>query len=131
MHVSLAAVIGMLVIVVAILIYIALAGIPFIGLAANDEEALAATLFAVALIVAGIFAAGVRAQFKRVKTGREVIIGATGTAITDLNPKGTARVNSEFWEAATQDIMIKAGQQVEVVGMEGMTLVVKPAEQKA
>jgi len=131
MHVSLAVVIGILVIVVAILIYIALAGIPFIGLAANGEEALAATLFAVALIVAGIFAAGVRAQFKRVKTGREALIGATGTAITDLNPKGTARVNSEFWEAATQDIMIKAGQQVEVVGMEGMTLVVKPAKQKA
>jgi membrane-bound serine protease (ClpP class) len=131
MHVSLAVIIGILVIIAAILIYIALAGIPFVGLAANDEEALAATLFAVALIIAGIFAAGVRAQFKRIKTGREALIGAKGTAITDLNPKGTARVNSEFWEAATQDIMIKAGQQVEVVGMDGMTLVVKPAEQKA
>jgi membrane-bound serine protease (ClpP class) len=131
MHVSLAVIIGILVIVAAILIYIALAGIPFVGLAANDEEALAATLFAVALIIAGILAAGVKAQFKRVKTGREALIGAKGTAITDLNPKGTARVNSEFWEAATQDIAIKAGQQVEVVGMEGMTLLVKPAEQKA
>ena len=127
MHVSLAVIIGILVIVAAILIYIALAGIPFVGLAANDEEALAATLFAVALIIAGILAAGVKAQFKRVKTGREALIGAKGTAITDLNPKGTARVNSEFWEAATQDIAIKAGQQVEVVGMDGMTLVVKPA----
>ena len=127
MHVSLAVIIGVLVLVAAILIYIALAGIPFVGLAANDEEALAATLFVVALIVAGIFTAGVRAQFRRVKTGREALIGAKGTAITDLNPKGTARVNGEFWEAATQDIMIKAGQQVEVVGMDGMTLVVKPA----
>jgi membrane-bound serine protease (ClpP class) len=127
MHVSLAVIIGILVIVAAILIYVALAGIPFVGLAANDEEALGVTLFAVALIIAGIFAAGVRAQFKRVKTGKEALIGAKGTAITDLNPKGTARVNGEFWEAATQDIMIKAGQQVEVVGMDGMTLVVKPA----
>jgi membrane protein implicated in regulation of membrane protease activity len=38
---------------------------------------------------------------------------------------------SEFWEATAEDAAIAAGQEVEVVGMEGMTLVVKPAEQKA
>ncbi len=54
-----------------------------------------------------------------------------GIATTDLKPKGEVRVMGEFWEATTKDAIIAAGQPVEVVGMEGMFLVVKPAEQKA
>jgi len=37
----------------------------------------------------------------------------------------------EFWEATTKDGAIQTGQTVEVAGMEGMFLVVKPADQKA
>jgi membrane protein implicated in regulation of membrane protease activity len=37
----------------------------------------------------------------------------------------------EFWEATAKDAKLNAGQVVEVVGMEGMLLVVKLAEQKA
>ena len=37
----------------------------------------------------------------------------------------------EFWEATAKDTTIVAGQAVEVVGMDGMFLVVKPTEQKA
>jgi membrane-bound serine protease (ClpP class) len=131
MHVSLALVIGVLVAVGAFLVYVAVYGITFIGLAAADEAALAATLFAVAAIIVLIFAAGFKAQFRRVKTGREALIGARGTVTTDLKPKGVVRVMSEFWEATAEDADISAGQEVEVVGMDGMTLVVKPAEHKA
>jgi membrane-bound ClpP family serine protease len=38
---------------------------------------------------------------------------------------------SEFWEAIAKDANIAAGQTVEVIGMDGLTLVVKSAEQKA
>ena len=131
MHVSLGLLIGVLVAVGAFLLYVAVVGVTFIGLAAVDEAALAATLFAVAAIIIVIFAEGFKAQFKRVKTGKEALIGATGTATTDLNPKGEVRVMSEFWEATAQDQTIAAGQTVEVVGMDGLTLVVKAAEQKA
>jgi len=78
-----------------------------------------------------IFYAGVKAQFKRVKTGKEALIGARGLATSDLKPKGEVRVMGEFWEATAKDTTITVGQAVEVVGMEGMFLVVKPAEQKA
>lgn len=131
MHVSLGLLIGVLVAVGAFLLYVAVVGVTFIGLAAVDEAALAATLFAVAAIIVVIFAEGFKAQFRRVRTGKEALIGATGTATTDLWPRGEIRVMSEFWEAKAQDQTIAAGQTVKVVAMDGLTLVVKAAEQKA
>ena len=82
------------------------------------------------MILSAIFYAGVKAQFKRVKTGKEALIGAKGIAASDLKPKGEVRVMGEFWEATAKDTTIAAGQPIEVVSMEGMVLVVKPAEQK-
>jgi len=78
-----------------------------------------------------IFYAGVKAQFRRVKTGKEALIGARGIVTSDLKPKGEVRVMGEFWEATAKDTTIATGQAVEVVSMEGVYLVVKPAEQKA
>ena len=79
MHVSLGLLIGVLIAVGAFLVYVALVGISFIGLSTAGEAALAATLFAVAAIIIVIFAEGFGAQFKRVKTGKEALIGAVGT----------------------------------------------------
>ena len=74
---------------------------------------------------------GVKAQFKGVKTGKEALIGSRGIATTDIKPKGIVRVMGEFWEATAKDTAISSGQAVEVVGMDGMFLLVKPVEQKA
>ena len=130
MHVSLGFLIGVLIAVGAFLVYVAVVGISFIGLAAADEAVLAVTLFVVAAILVLIFAQGFRAQFRHVKTGREALIGAVGIATSDLNPKGEVRVMSEFWEA-TANKNIAAGQIIKVVGMDGLTLVVAAVEQKA
>jgi membrane-bound serine protease (ClpP class) len=130
MHVSLGFLIGVLIAVGAFLVYVAVVGISFIGLAAADETVLAVTLFVVAAILVLIFAQGFRAQFRHVKTGREALIGAVGIATSDLNPKGEVRVMSEFWEA-TANKNIAAGQIIKVVGMDGLTLVVAAVEQKA
>ena len=89
------------------------------------------TLIIVAIIVGIIFYVGVKAQFRRVKTGKEALIGAKGITTSDLKPKGEVRVMGEFWEATAQNGEIVTGQAIEVVGLEGMFLVVKPAEQKA
>ena len=131
MHISLALIIGVLVAVGAFLVYVALVGVTFIGLSGSDEAALAATLFIVAAIIVLIFAAGFKAQFTRVRTGKEALIGAKGIATTDLKPKGEIRVMSEFWEARTEGSEISSGQEVEVLGMDGMTLLVKAVEHKA
>ncbi|MGD0450363.1 MAG: NfeD family protein [Candidatus Bathyarchaeia archaeon] len=131
MHAGLAFVIGILVTIAVFLFFAAISGTQFYGLAISVELTLGVTLIIVALIVAAIFYVGVKAQFRRVKTGKEALIGAKGVATTDLKPKGEVRILGEFWEAIAKDTAIIAGQDVEVVGMEGMFLLVKPTEQKA
>jgi membrane-bound serine protease (ClpP class) len=127
MNAALAFLIGVLVAIGILLLFAAFSGITFYGVAVP----LAVTLFVVALIIALIFYAGVKAQFRRVKTGKEALIGARGIATSDLKPKGEVRVIGEFWEATAKDTTITAGQAVEVVSMDGVYLVVKPVEQKA
>ena len=131
MHAGLAFVVGILVTIAAFLFFAAISGTTYYGLAISVELTLGVTLIIVALIVAVIFYFGVKAQFTRVKTGKEALIGSKGIATSDLKPEGEIRVMGEFWKATAKDTAISAGQAVEVVGMEGMLLVVKPAEQKA
>lgn len=131
MHTGLAFFIGILITIAVFLFYAVISGATYYGLAIQVEATLAVTLIVVALIVALIFYAGVKAQFRRVKTGKEALIGSKGLVTSDLKPKGEIRVMGEFWEATAKDTTITAGQEVEVVGMEGMFLVVKPVEQKA
>jgi membrane-bound serine protease (ClpP class) len=131
MHAGLAFIIGILVTTAAFLFFAAISGTTYYGLAISVELTLGVTLIVVALIVSVIFYIGVKAQFKRVKTGKEALIGAKGIATSDLKLKGEVRVLGEFWEATSKNGEIATGQTVEVVGMEGMLLVVKPVEQKA
>lgn len=131
MHAGLAFLIGILATIAAFLFYAAISGTQFYGLAISVELTIGVTLIVVALIVAAIFYLGVKAQFRKVKTGKEALIGAKGVATSDLKPRGEVRVIGEFWEATAKDTEIVAGQDVEVVGMDGMFLVVKLTEQKA
>jgi membrane-bound serine protease (ClpP class) len=131
MHAGLAFIIGILVTTAAFLFFAAISGTTYYGLAISVELTLGVTLVVVALIVSVIFYIGVKAQSKRVKTGKEALIGAKGIATSDLKLKGEVRVMGEFWEATSKNGEITTGQTVEVVGMEGMLLVVKPVEQKA
>ena len=51
------------------------------------------------------------AQFRRIKTAKDALIGARGVAITVIKPKGEVRVMGEFWEATAKDTTITAGQR--------------------
>ena len=113
------------------LIFSASLGIAYYGLALQIEAGLAIILLIMAGIAAWLFYVGIKAQYKRIKTGEEALIGATGIAITDLKPKGEVRVLGEFWQATSKDIPITNGDPIEVVDMEGMFLIVKPSQQKA
>jgi membrane-bound ClpP family serine protease len=130
MHAWLAFLTGVLVIIGAFLFFAALSGTAYYGIAIQIEATLAVTLLIIGAILAWIFYIGVKAQYSKVKTGKEALIGAKGVATTDLKPKGEVRVMGEFWQATAKDTTIASGQAVEVVGMEGMFLVVKPVEEK-
>lgn len=51
-------------------------------------------------------------------------IGSRGRVTTPLTPKGYVRVSGELWKASSIDSNIDAGEEVVIVGIEGMSLFV-------
>ncbi len=131
MHAWLAFMTGVFVVVAGLLIFSVSVGVPYYGIALQVEAAIAIALLVAAGITAWLFYVGVRAQYKRIKTGKEALIGAKGVATSDLNPKGEVRVLGEFWQATTKEGTIRNGESVDVIDMEGMFLVVERAKSKS
>lgn len=56
------------------------------------------------------------------------LIGKIGVAKTDIDPKGQVNVEGELWSAVCkQKPYAYQGEEVEVIGFEGLTLYVRPA----
>ncbi|MDD3180513.1 MAG: nodulation protein NfeD [Opitutaceae bacterium] len=73
-----------------------------------------------------VVGAGLRAQLLPVKAGRETMRGKTVPALTSIDAQdGWVRVEGEDWSARS-DTPIRAGQTVEIVEVQGLTLKVKP-----
>ena len=68
-----------------------------------------------------------RARRAQVTTGREGMIGEIGIARTALGPDGKVFVHGELWNATAQ-AAIAEGARVRVAGVNGLHLVVEPAE---
>jgi membrane-bound serine protease (ClpP class) len=69
---------------------------------------------------------GLRAQRLPVKAGTEMMIGKTATARTAIGTRGGRLfVEGEHWNAVS-DTPIEEGEVAEIVGLEGLTLRVKP-----
>jgi membrane-bound serine protease (ClpP class) len=72
----------------------------------------------------GMISYALKAQLSKVKTGREGLLGETGTARTDLAPSGKVFVHGELWDARSEE-PVAPGERVRVVAVDGMTLRVK------
>jgi membrane-bound serine protease (ClpP class) len=68
-----------------------------------------------------------RARRGRVTTGSEGMIGEIGVARTPLGPEGKVFVHGELWNATARGA-IAEGARVRVAGVNGLHLVVEPAE---
>ena len=83
----------------------------------------------VALVSAAFFltmvSLALRARRRRVVTGSEQLVGASGETIEAFEREGRVRVHSEDWTARSRT-PLAAGQKVRVVGREGLTLLVEP-----
>ncbi len=85
------------------------------------------------LLMTGLFAAffatmlsfGLRAQSRKVLTGLGSLAGKEGVALTDLTPGGQVRVAGEEWSATAVSGNILRGEEVQVVGVEGLRLQVR------
>ena len=63
----------------------------------------------------------------KARSGAETIVGAQGTALQDFHPegKGQIRVLGEVWAATSSAPHPAAGEQVEVVALQGLQLTIK------
>jgi membrane-bound ClpP family serine protease len=63
---------------------------------------------------------------KKVTTGKEGMIGLEGRVVEALNPDGLILVSGEYWKAKSVERSIAAGEKVEILGLNGLVLKVKP-----
>jgi membrane-bound serine protease (ClpP class) len=75
-----------------------------------------------------VMGAGLRAQMLPVRAGRETLLGKTVPALARIDA-GTGKVflEGEYWNAVSE-VPIEPGHPVEIVGITGLTLKVKPKQ---
>ncbi len=62
---------------------------------------------------------------RRKIAGSEGMIGLGGEVIEPLTPVGVITVMGEYWKAKSVDEDIAAGEEVEILGVNGLTLAVR------
>jgi len=92
----------------------------------NPVTAIAVSL-PIGLIAVFLTTLVVRARRGRVATGSEGMIGEIGIARTAVGPEGKVFVHGELWNAMSTSA-IAEGARVKVAGVNGLHLVVEPAE---
>jgi membrane-bound serine protease (ClpP class) len=70
-----------------------------------------------------------RARTRPVVSGREQLIGAGGEVLEEQEGEWWARVGSELWRVRSS-APLRANQRVRVVGIDGLTLIVEPADKQ-
>lgn len=72
-----------------------------------------------------------KAQFGKVKTGLESVIGGDAEVVDDISPNSAGRVffSGEYWTAHS-DEMIKSGEVSEIISFQGLTVYVKSKTNK-
>ena len=68
-----------------------------------------------------------KARRRPVVSGREEMVGAIAIVQADFETEGKVRAHSELWNARSQ-VPVNKDQKVQVTGMDGLTLLVSPAE---
>lgn len=95
-------------------------------LAIAPQAIILVTIF-LALFFGVVLGTVVKSHRRRAVTGREGLIGAHGEVREALDPDGMVFVQGELWSATSVGDPIPVGTTVEVVGVEGLRLYVKPA----
>jgi membrane-bound serine protease (ClpP class) len=97
---------------------------PFLQISFQAIAAVVICMAAFSIFVVGSVA---KTRKRKVVTGREGLLGAHGTVRTALEPRGMVFVQSELWSALSDGGTIQAGTEIEVTGMDGLLLHVRPA----
>jgi membrane-bound ClpP family serine protease len=68
---------------------------------------------------------GIGAQSRKVAFGAETVVGGAGFAVTDIAQTGLVQMAGERWSARAEEGRIGSGEKVEVVGRDGLCLIVR------
>ncbi len=108
-------------------------GLIFLGLWLFHIE-ITWVLVIIVIVVMAVFViimhkAVVPAIQRRIVVGAEDMVGKTCIVTEALRPTGMIKIKGEFWKAEALDGIIKAGEEVEVVGIKGLVLQVRKKKQ--
>lgn len=68
---------------------------------------------------------------RRLEIGKEEMIGVVGKVVEDFDFEGFIKVCGEFWKVVFKDgSLIKVGEKVRVVGMDGLMFIVEKVDEK-
>lgn len=76
-----------------------------------------------------VYRVGTRALLRKPVTGLSDMTGSRGKVVAPLAPEGVVRIRGELWEARVSGEEITSGE-IEVVGQEGLKLIVRKLERK-
>ncbi|MEF3280295.1 MAG: nodulation protein NfeD [Elusimicrobiota bacterium] len=100
-------------------------GSPQISGVGVDMSFLTANMIGIIIIVFVLAYVVLRAQLRKVETGREALIGKKAIAKTRLSPKGKIFIDGELWDAESIYGEIEQNSEVEVVEINGFNVKVK------
>jgi len=83
-----------------------------------------------ALVILAI-SVGLRALYRTPTTGATGMVGRTGVVRRALDPEGQVQVDGELWRAVTHDGALPAGENVEILSVDGLTLTVSKSARRA
>jgi len=86
---------------------------------------LIAVMVAWALFAVVLFMFTTRTLKKQTVVGLPTMIGSRGKVASSLAPEGLVRIRGELWGATSAEGEVKKGEDVEVVGEDGLKLVVR------
>jgi membrane-bound serine protease (ClpP class) len=114
------------------IIALVLGGVMLFNASAPDLVVSNQVIWTVAISVAFFFffaiGMGLRAQHRKIATGKESLVGRRGEARSDLTPKGMVFLNGELWSAVSESGNIAKGEEVVVQSVEDLLLHVKRKE---
>lgn len=87
------------------------------------------SLYAVVLLVTGaVYWLALKAMRAPIKSGTETLLRSRGQMRAAEGRRGSVWVASELWSAESRDGLLAVGDAVEVVGFEGLKLIVKKVD---
>jgi membrane-bound serine protease (ClpP class) len=87
------------------------------------------TLAIICLFFVSIIGLVLKAQMRKRHTGKEGMVGETGTAVTDVSKTGKVIIKGEYWNANSEQ-PIEKGKEVRVINVDGLAIKIEEITDK-